>query len=130
MESRAYKTYKTPVFGFPFGGLATAVIATIAVFLPRGIISYPETKLSREDDMETKEGKKTGRPRKYGSDVERVRAWRSDNFRKAFRTEVVLSMDDAVHLDILRNREGLTRSDMIRKLIERAFVSGNENGEG
>ena len=27
-------TYKTPVFGFPFGGVATAVIATIAVFLP------------------------------------------------------------------------------------------------
>ena len=80
--------------------------------------------------METKEGKKAGRPRKYGSDVERVRAWRNNNFRKAFRTEVVLSMDDAVHLDILRNREGLTRSDMIRKLIERAFVSGNEKGEG
>jgi len=75
---------------------------------------------------ESGEKKQTGRPRKYGSDVERVRAWRAGNFRKAFRTEVVLSMDDAVHLDILREREGLSRADMIRELIRRAFVSGNE----
>jgi hypothetical protein len=76
--------------------------------------------------MEESGEKRTGRPRKYGSDLERVRAWRAGIFRKAFRTEVVLSMDDAVHLDILRDREGLSRADMIRELIRRAFVSGNE----
>lgn len=70
-----------------------------------------------------KEGK-TGRPRTHGTASERVQDWRLRNLRKVYRTEVLLSVDDAAKLDTLCQREGLDRSSLIRKLIREASVSG------
>ncbi|MCL4486078.1 MAG: hypothetical protein M1537_07120 [Nitrospirae bacterium] len=71
-----------------------------------------------------KEGKKTGRPRTHGTASERVQAWRLRSLRKVYRTEVLLSVDDAAKLDIFCQRQGLDRSSLIRELIWEASVSG------
>ena len=54
-------------------------------------------------------GKKTG--------SERVRDWRLRNLRKVYRTEILLSKDDAARLDMLCAETGRDRSAMIRELI-------------
>ena len=70
------------------------------------------------------EKKRTGRPRTHGTASERVQAWRLRNLRKVYRTEILLSMDDAAKLDILCEKEGMSRSEVIRDLIRKTSVSG------
>ena len=70
------------------------------------------------------EKKRTGRPRTHGTASERVQAWRLGNLRKVYRTEILLSMDDAAKLDILCEKEGMSRSEVIRDLIRKTSVSG------
>jgi len=113
---------QNPLPGFPFGGVATAVIATIAVFLPMVYFHYPDNTTIKGGVMEEK--KRTGRPRTHGTASERVQAWRLRNFRKVYRTEILLPMDDAVKLDVLCDRQGVSRSEVIRDLIRKASVSG------
>ncbi|MCL5286302.1 MAG: ribbon-helix-helix protein, CopG family [Nitrospirae bacterium] len=66
------------------------------------------------------EKKQTGRPRTHGTASERVQAWRLRNLRKVYRTEILLSADDAMKLDTLCQKEGLDRSSIIRRLIREA----------
>ncbi len=66
------------------------------------------------------DGKRTN---KTGS--QRVKDWRLRHLREHFRTEVLLSREDAATLDGLCAQTGLDRSAMIRELIRKArFVSG------
>ena len=66
------------------------------------------------------DGKRTN---KTGS--QRVKDWRLRHLREHFRTEVLLSREDAATLDGLCAQTGLDRSAMIRELIRNArFVPG------
>jgi hypothetical protein len=55
---------------------------------------------------------------------ERVRAWRIRNLRKFYRTEILLSQEDAAKLDMLCTEKGLDRSSVIRELIQAAKLTG------
>ena len=49
-----------------------------------------------------KQGKKSGRPRKYSDGAERIRSWRRKNLViKVFRREILLDPDSDLHLDRL-----------------------------
>ena len=55
---------------------------------------------------------------------ERVREWRIRNLRKFYRTEILLSREDAAKLDMLCTEKGLDRSSVIRELIQAAKLPG------
>ena len=55
---------------------------------------------------------------------ERVREWRIRNLRKFYRTEILLSQEDAAKLDMLCTEKGLDRSSVIRELIRSATLTG------
>ena len=55
---------------------------------------------------------------------ERVRAWTIRNLRKFYRTEILLSQEDAAKLDMLCTEKGLDRSSVIRELIQVAKLTG------
>jgi hypothetical protein len=55
---------------------------------------------------------------------ERVREWRIRNLRKFYRTEILLSQEDAAKLDMLCTEKGLDRSSVIRELIQAAKLTG------
>ena len=55
---------------------------------------------------------------------ERVQAWRLRHLREFYRTEVLLSREDAAILDRLCEKTGWSRSEMIREMIRRVKLSG------
>ena len=60
---------------------------------------------------------------------QRVKDWRLRHLREHFRTEVLLSREDAATLDGLCAQTGLDRSAVIRELIRTARWHP-DNGEG
>ena len=64
------------------------------------------------------DGKRTN---KTGS--QRVKDWRLRHLREHFRTEVLLSREDAATLDGLCAQTGLDRSAMIRELIRNVRIT-------
>lgn len=71
--------------------------------------------------------RRRGRPRKYASDAERVRAWRErqklgsvSSNTGSRRKEISLPPDHALALEVIAKRRGISQGDLVAQLMDEA----------